>query len=343
MSITQVAEKAGVSIATVSRLINGKGSVSVEAAKRIRASMRQLGYQPRAVRPGLRQSGRRGLKTGNIMLLSLYPFTPKEMFAMPTWPGTFGALVMQLGDRGAHLLFAHSPDGVAIPPALIAGKVDGVIVVGSAPRLADTLRDLLRLLPVVWALREHNDTERHFDHVFYDNRSVGGLAAEYLFERGHRRVAFFNVNREHSAYRQRREDFCKQAAELGMQIAVFEAPQPLPPSGYLAYARTVIDHLQAAGKQRPTALFAPSDDQVVPVHNLLHLNMGEPFRLELIGCNNDPAQLNQMAPRPATIDIRMDEVARRAIETLFNRIADPISSARIEMRIKPMLVPADSE
>lgn len=222
MSITQVAEQAGVSVATVSRMINGKSNVSVAAAERIRATMQQLGYRPRAVRPGPRQASRKRFVTGNVMLLSLNPFEPEAMFQMPTFATMVGRCMACLGMLGAHLLLAHSPDGKAIPPALTGGKVDGVIVAGKAPRLSAALRARLRLLPVVWIYRDHNDPERLFDHVLYDNRAVGGLAAHYLAERGHRRVAFVSTNGRHEAYIERRDVFLQEAGALGLQVEVLE-------------------------------------------------------------------------------------------------------------------------
>ena len=70
MSIAKVAEAAGVSHGTVSRMINGRGGVSPTTARRIQEAIDRLGYQPRPVhaRPG-RKPAAAGVRTGNVCLL----------------------------------------------------------------------------------------------------------------------------------------------------------------------------------------------------------------------------------------------------------------------------------
>ena len=109
MSITDVAKHANVSIATVSRFINGDAYVAEATAARIRKSMQELGYVPRALRPGPKQADRKGINTGNIMLLSLMTMAPADLYRMPAFPALLGGVQQGLTKRGMNLLLAHSP------------------------------------------------------------------------------------------------------------------------------------------------------------------------------------------------------------------------------------------
>jgi DNA-binding LacI/PurR family transcriptional regulator len=339
MSITKVATLAGVSVATVSRYINNTSYVAEETGSRIQAAMDQIGYVPRALRPGPKRKERRGVRTGNVMLLSVHPFSPVDMYRMPAFPALLGGVQETMEAKGLNLLLAHCPDGKTIPPALAGAKVDGVLVVGRCPALSARLSAVLDRLPVVWMFREHNDPDRRYDHVLYDNQEVGQIAARYLHEQGHQRVGFVSADPTHEAYCQRRDTFGRVGAELGMDVEVYESDKPLQGSEQLPFVEQAVQTMAAAGEQ-PTALFCAADDRMLTVFHVLRQRYGEGLAgLELIGCNNDPVFMSQMHPQPATIDIHLGLVGREAAELLWQRLGEVGgTTTSVEILIKPKLV-----
>lgn len=86
-------------------------------------------------------------------------------------------------------------------------------------------------------------------------------------------------------------------------------------------------------------MFCSADDQLMGMYNAWYRQGGAPAELDMLGCNNDGLYLDPIFPRPASIDIRLDEVGRRAVEMLMQRIANPRDEARTEMLIRPLVVP----
>jgi len=335
-SLKRVAELAEVSIPTVSRLLSGSGYVSAEAAARIRASVKELGYMPRAVRPGPKPKSPRGIRTGNIALISLDEVSPEEMLRMPAFPALLGGVQAALAQQGLALVLSHVHDG-KVPGVLSRTRVDGVLVMGGVPPLSPNLKRALQQLPVVWCFRRHADPHGEFDHVFYDNARVGDLAAEYFLSHGKRRLAFLTPRASHTAYSLRRERFVRAVEGAGGSVGVYQSE----PSDSVADASRVeelVDQMLAAGPL-PEGLFVPADHDLLAAFHALRGHGIEPQRdLLLLGCNADPQFITRMHPRPATIDIQSDLVGRRAVEQLLWRASNREAPGRLETFIMPVLM-----
>ncbi len=341
MSITEVAKRSGSSVATVSRVINENGYVAEATAARVRAVIREMGYVPRALRPGPKRREHRGVNTGTALLLSFLPHKPADMYKLPAFPALLGGVHEALDGHGMNLQLAHCPDGITIPPALTASKVDGVLIVGSAPVISPRLLRVLESMPVVWMFRAHNDPERRFDHVLYDNREVGELAARYLYERGHRHVGIMDTQPGHDAYSERRDVFCAAGRKIGMEVKTYQSAESLEGAAQQEFMESAF--IDAFNRTAPlTAFFCEADDRMLTAHMVLNRIGKRSEKIELVGCNNDNPFLSQMTPRPATVDIKLADVGRQAVELLWQRLGEPIGRTRVEILIKPEIVPGDS-
>lgn len=348
MSIIRVAERAGVAVSTVSRFINGSSYVADETAERIRACMRDLGYSPRALRPGPKRAVRRRIHSGSIMFLSLYPDSPLQMYRLPAFPALLGGVQEGLIAEGLNLLLAHCPDGVTVPPALAANKVDGVVLVGRVHpkrggRIGSRLRERLARYPVVWIFRDHDDPEHTVDHVLYDNHAVGRLAAEYFAQRGHRCVALVNAVPDHLAYIERREQFLAYAAVHGLAATLCEPATSRRDAAATLFVEQAITGLREAADP-VTGVFCVADDLLLAAYHTQRcapFGIGRP--LELLGCNNDAAVMSQMRPRPATIDIQLEQIGRKATELLCQRLGESEHLGHVEILLKPVLVAGEDE
>jgi LacI family transcriptional regulator len=335
-SLKQIAAKAGVSVPTVSRLLSGSGYVSEDAATRIRACARELGYTPRAVRPGPKSKSQRGIRTGNIALVSLDEVSPEEMLRMPAFPSLLGGVQRALAQQGLALVIAHVHDG-QVPSVLHRNRVDGVLVMGGAAPLPSSLKQALLQLPAVWFFRRHADPRGEFDHVFYDNARVGDLAADYFVSRGFRRLAFLTPRATHTAYAQRRDRFVQAAEAAGATVRVFQTEKAASMTDAACVEGLVAEMLNSG--PLPEGLFVPADHDLLAAFHALRRKAVEPQRdVLLLGCNADPQFLSRMHPRPATIDIQSEAVGRRAVEQLLWRVANREDSGRVETYVMPVLL-----
>ncbi|HEU0185816.1 MAG TPA: LacI family DNA-binding transcriptional regulator [Blastocatellia bacterium] len=339
MSILKVAEEAGVSPATVSRFINNRVSVSPEKARRIHKAMLKLNYTPSVSRPGPKTADRRAIKTGNITFLSLSDLDPTAMFRMPVFPSLLGGIQQALSEYGLNLALEHYTG--SMPRTISRNRTDGVLIFGALQPMPKNLHEALLKVPSVWVMRAHSDNRNEFDHVFYDNDAVGPLAARYLLERGHRRLAFINPQITHTAFPARRDAFAQTVQQSGAQVTVWEiTEEETNRSAAQGIERIVQD--MASSPQRPTGIFVPADDYLLSVFHALRVFGLIPQRdVELIGCNNDQPSLAKMHPRPATIDLNVNVVGRRAVEQLLSRMADP-DDPLARIKLQPTLIEGEA-
>lgn len=344
-SIVDVAKLANVSVATVSRILNDARNVAPATARTVEDAIKELGYVPRAVRPGPKPKSRQGVNTGTIAFISVGSLSPVDMYRMPAFPALLGGIQRGIERHGMELVLAHLPEGKVVPPVLSRRRADGVLLFGFET-LSTQLQQALNRVPAVWCfLRDSESPGSEFDHVLYDNSHVGQMAAEYFLKREHRNLMFVGARPNHQALAQRRNQFVDTAGAQGARVVVLEGAEcqeeELPPVQLDEIAQKVVHELRTA-QERPTAIFCGSDDLMVRVYNRLRQHGFEPGKeVELIGCNNDKPYMDQMHPRPATIDIKLDMVGERAIEQLLWRMSHPGDVVQAQLLVKPTIVPAE--
>ena len=178
-TIKDVAERAGVSITTVSHVLNQTRFVSEELRASVLAAMEELNYRPNVLA--------RGLRRGETKTLGLVvPDNSNPFFA------EIARIVEDVGFASGHSVILCNSDGQAEKEAayidvLIAKQVDGVIFIaaGSDPQHLEELT--VAGIPVVVADREI--PQDLADVVLVDNEQGGYEATRYLLDLGHRRIA----------------------------------------------------------------------------------------------------------------------------------------------------------
>lgn len=177
--IHQVAEHAGVSIATVSHVINNTRYVSEETRKRVLAAMDELKYQPNALARSLRRGE---TKTLGVIL-------PDS--ANPYFAEIGRGLELLAFQHGYSIILCNSEGNADIErqyaEVLSKKQVDGIFFVGTGER-PETLLTLQRHdLPLVVMMRDFG--EIRVDSVQSDNYQGGTLATQHLLDIGHTRIA----------------------------------------------------------------------------------------------------------------------------------------------------------
>ncbi|GGQ13552.1 LacI family DNA-binding transcriptional regulator [Streptosporangium pseudovulgare] len=188
-TIYDVAARAGVSISTVSRVLNSPGSVSERTRRKVLATVDELGFTPK---PDAVARARRGVgRIGVIAPYTSYPSVARRLRGVLRAAGD-GPLEVVLFDQES-AVESTSPLLSSLP---VTGRLDGLIVV-SLP-LDGTVADRLTALRLPAVLID----VRHpgFDSVFTDDDAGGRLAAGHLLGRGHRRFGFLGEARRSDRY-----------------------------------------------------------------------------------------------------------------------------------------------
>lgn len=336
MLITEIAVKARVSPATVSRAINQPQLVAAESLARIRAVMEQHNYVPAPLNrrrgPKARLPEQRrigvwfvGARANNP---SLNWFQDQLLQVQSTDPRYRVDL---------RVLFSSTPD--ELPRNLASERLDGVILQGMEPS-AECLGKL-REVPHVWFMTRRSATYPG-DYVEPNNQENGQLAADYLFERGHKSVAVITTDPDYSAIVHRNRAFVDRAKERGMSVhTVLGAANP--GVSYLeAAVNTEVDVLVRRlldSTPRATGLYIPVDHFCGTFFRSLReagRKAGRDF--EAILGNYNPVIYHNLDHSPAVIDINLPLLVRKVVDHLLWRIENPTVGGRIGITISPRLL-----
>jgi LacI family transcriptional regulator len=255
-TIYDVASQAGVSIKTVSRVMNAEPNVRDETRARVQAAAAALNYHPNL--------SARSLAGSRSYLIAVIVDAKLTLDHWRSERGSDYLSRIQLGaiapcrEAGYHLLIelidhdraqvrqelesmlgALKPDGVILTPP----SADDPIVLAC---LRDAATPYVRLGP-------ESEDDGGLD-LRLDDKAASRAMTEYLAGLGHRRIGFIEGDRRYGSSRSRREGFLEAMAALGLEPAGIGAGDYTYESGY-ACAEALL-----GGGARPTAIFASNDD-----------------------------------------------------------------------------------
>src|SRR2546423_2863963 len=180
-TMSDVARLAGVSIKTVSRVVNDEPGVHADTTERVLAAIERLGFRRNVGALNLR----RGASTGTIGLVL-------EDVANPCYSGLTRAVEEVARGYGRQVLTGSSDEDAARERELAlefcARRVDGLIVVPAGLQHGYLMPEIASGTPVVFVDRPPGDVLA--DTVLVDNIEGAGAAVAHLAAHGHRRIAF---------------------------------------------------------------------------------------------------------------------------------------------------------
>jgi DNA-binding LacI/PurR family transcriptional regulator len=308
MSIVQVAKYAGVSTATVSRVLNSVPVVSETTVKNVRAAMEALKYDPMEVKRGPRPGSRRptsiAKRTGMIAVMTVG--LHREKLRFPVTNAVVDAISRSAKMSGVRLLLDEMPDLNEISPVISGREVDGAVVFLADEAPLDVLERMHRYVPVVWAMGGQGGP-LPIDHVSENNIAVGYLAHQYLRDRGCQTLAYLTVIPHKRHARQRGQSFAGAAAETGQrswQLVMSDDSLVTDVYGPNVIARDSLAELVeafASMSPRPDGLFVESDGTAARLYPLLMRQGIQPGRdVTIVSCNNEEPVLSALYPRPAS-------------------------------------------
>lgn len=275
VTIRDVARHAGVSVATASRALNGKTVVSPRTRDRILSVMAELGFSPSPAARGL--SLGRTLTVGVIVSFLTRPQAAERL------RGVDAVLSESEFDLVIYNVESVQKRDHYLSELVQSHRTDGLLVI-SLPPPCDTIPALERSpVPVVF-IDVHVPSISALPRVLGDDVAGGALAARYLLELGHRRIAFIGDAPGSpfgfTSSQDREAGFTRELAASGVRI-------PTSWVGHGAHGRyeaREIARRMLSGSRRPGAIFAASDTQALGVLSAAHeAGIQVPDDLSVIG------------------------------------------------------------
>ncbi len=309
-TMRDVAQAAGVSTMTVSRVINGQPGVLPETAVRVERAIRRLGYQRNDT---ARQLRRKGQPTQTIGMLV-------DDLSNPFYATLTRAVEDAARRRHYVVLIGSSQDNLArereVVAAFCARQVDGLILVpvaGSHRFLASQMAQGTKVVCV-----DRPTTGLDVDRVLVDNRRAAQDAVRNLLGRGHQRIAFLGDREDVWTIGERYVGFCAAFEERGL-----EPDQRLVRRGLRSRsqaAAAVADLMKLADP--PTALFTSNDLTTMGAIDC-DLSAG----VALVGFDDFPLA-DKLSPPVSVVTQDAAAMGVAAAELLFARIGGDNSPPR---------------
>lgn len=332
VTIKDVAEQAGVSTATVSRLINENGFVSRQAKEMIQQVIRETGYVPKRRRQNADLAAS-ALKTGNATLIWTIS---QEIQMSNSGRDLMLGLTEGLRKINASLKVDYIDSNDCVPHSLQDGNIDGIFIHGPAPK-ASALK-YFKKFPVVWLLQQ--GSKDYGDRVQPDHTHAGKIAAQHLIDQGCRQLCCIRTcapNVEHSQARS--TAFLNLANEKQIPTEVIEHRTPLSTKATPSERKAIAVEVAATFAKlnpRPDGLFIASE--IGPYIHIELTKLGiipvKDFHM-VAGDTNICAQF-PLTPAPVTIRIFSKRIGRQAVEMLLQRIKNP-DMPQLTCTLKPQL------
>ena len=316
--ITEVADRAGVSAMTVSRVLNNSGYVSAATRQRVELAIAQLGYVPNALA--------RQLRSKRTKMLALVVSDISNPFFTTIARGVEDAA----SARGFAVMFCNTDESneeeARYLRLLVERQVDGVLLV-PAENAAASLR-LLRAhsIPVVVLDRR---ASRRVDNVRCDSELGAYALARHLLELGHRRIAVLTGRRGISTSVDRVAGVRRALADAG--LALDESLVRYGGFNFgslnLADGRRMAEEVLAASDDPPTAIFAANNFIAFgAVRALRELGLRVPEDISVVAFDDLPVEwvsdpFLTVAAQPAY------EIGRRAAEMMIDRLVGERTTA----------------
>jgi len=332
ISIKDVAQRAGVSVTTVSHVLNetpGK-RVNEDTRARVRQVAEDLGYRPNGMARSLR------LQRSHILAMisdhiATTPHAGRIILGAQEAASRHGWLIMLVNSGGDPAVEAAEID------ALRQRQVDGFIYASMYHRELPVPPTLAGLPTVLLDARPDESPDEH-TWVVPDEVEGGRTATQVLVDAGHRRIAFVNNVDDIPATHGRLEGYRQVLREAGIE----------PDDRYVTRAESVAEGGYRAAltlfdlTPRPTAVFCFNDRMAMGVYQAAcELGLRIPEDLSVVGFDNQELIADGLRPGLTTVALPHHEMGAWAVDTLVRRIEDPTAEPE-QLQLRCPLVPRAS-
>lgn len=304
LTLEKIAQLAGVSPATVSRVVNNYPHIRPEVRERVQKIITQTGFQPNMIARSLASD-----RSGIIGLV--IPNSPRMVFADPYFASLIQGITQATNRSNLtlSLFLFHSKEEETrtIQSILTTGLLDGVIITADRKEDSFVPKFAERGLPFVLIGRPESHMEMNY--VDTDNVAGGYLATEHLLKLGHRRIATIGSDQNTAGddrctgYRKALENY---QIELDPRLIAFGDFSV--ESGYNAMKKLL--------QEKPDAVFVASDTMALgALRAIRDAKLRVPDDIALVGFDDLPPAL-QADPPLTTIRHPIEQSGKLAVEML---------------------------
>jgi LacI family transcriptional regulator, galactose operon repressor len=309
VTLREVAREAGVSVSTVSRVLNDRPFVRSEVRERVLVVTRELGYRPDVAARSMRTG-----RTGAVALVV-------SDISNPLFATVAKAADEALSPRGCSLIIANSANDPSHEAELIAAlrqrRLDGLVIAVADERAAGLKERLQGFQAVV--LLDREIPSARVDCVLSDHATGLSEAVEHLADLGHTRIALIAGTTAQRGSRVRLSTFREEVQRLGLDTdeALCRADELTVDDGYRAVTEIL------GMKRPPTAIIAGNNQLFAGMFAALRdLRVSIPGQLSVVACED--TELTTFHNPPLDVVRRsLAELGREASELLLARLENP--------------------
>ncbi|KGQ70848.1 cytochrome-c peroxidase [Chelonobacter oris] len=304
MSVQRIAKLAGVSVATVSRVLNDLPSVKAQNKEKVLAAIAALNYQPNLLARQLRTA-----RTGMLLVMV-------SNIANPFCAAVVKGVEKEAEKNGYRILLCNTESDFARSRSclqLLSGKmVDGVITMDAVSELPE-LQKIIGAFP--WVQCAEYDPESSVFSVSIDDTAAAEFVIDKLVESGKKRIALINHDLAYQYSQHREQGYLNRLAHHGLSYRTIVYADTL---SYLSGKKAALSLLKNA--ERPDAIFAISDVLAAgAVNAVTESGFSIPQDIALIGF--DGVDISQITVPPlTTIQQPNEDIGRKAVSLLLSQI-----------------------
>lgn len=322
--MVDIARMAGVSLATVGRVIHQNGYVAEDKRKEIERIIEETGYVPNKIAQGLKSS--RSKLIGHMTL-----FNPNMLYEQIS-----ASINKSAYNKGYHVLTLtshrdHDEEKQQVEE-LMGRQVDGVIIT-SNPYISESLIEkfIKARIPVV--MIERVQKLPYVDCIVIDDFSGAYDAVSHIIKCGHQSIGFIGMRNWHEVEKLRYEGYRMALEDAGIKA---QKSMIYFTQGYDVNEGKIAAQNLFKQKNAPTALFITSDILACGVMQYCYeKGISVPNDLSLVGYDNTLSAL--LAPPISSMGLPSAEIGEQALTLLGKRMADfQIPSQSVS--IKPILI-----
>ncbi|WP_326699929.1 LacI family transcriptional regulator [Streptomyces sp. NBC_01754] len=316
MNIRDIAAEAGVSAATASRALTGKGRVSAATVERVRSVADRLHFQPSEIARSL--SSGRSHSVGLIVPDITNPFFPELMAGAESAAKALGQTILLAAAPGA----VSAREDLRL---LRSRGVDGFIVVGNPFASSAQLREAAGARPLVVVDRAESVTD--ISTVVSDHVEGATLAVRHLLALGHTRIAHISGPSELDVTALRVSGYEREMRAAGLRPVVVEG-------GFTADCGADAVCRLLDGPQPPTAVTTANDISAIGAMNAVFSRGGRvPEDLSVVGYD-DIALAALVRPGLTTVAQEIGELGSRAVAELDRQMSGDLAVRTVPLRAR---------
>lgn len=308
-TIRDVAARAGVSIGTASKALNGNGRLKLETRERVAAAARDLGFRPNSLAQSLHRA-----KSMTVGILST------DSFGRFTFP-IVEALEEQLAEHGIAVFMCNATDDPAREQQhldqLLGKRIDGLLVTARRMDMRPAIAVPGNSMPVIYVFSQADDPDALC--LIPDDYGGAVLGVEHLVATGRRRIAHVTGPVTFEAVNLRHRGYVDTLAKAGLPAI---AGYSLHGKWSEAWGREAVAALFDGKPEGPDALFC-GNDQIArgAVDALRERGIAVPEQVAVVGFDNWDVMALAARPPLSSVDMNLRELGRVAGERLIAMIA----------------------